>query len=417
MKYLRTVSTRRLLALIAGLVAAIAAGTAIAVAAAGAGPVPPRTSLAKAIHHALGASAPAGITAQITFTNNLISSSDIQGADPLLTGATGRLWARAGHLRVELQSDNGDSQIVYDNGKVWAYDASSNTVYTATLPADHSGAARDHAAKHAAIPSLADIQKQLGDLAKNLTVSGAKPSDFGGAAAYTVKVQPTHDGGLLGAAQVAWDAIHGVPLDFAIYASGDSTPVLELKVTDISFGSVPMSDFPTTPPAGAKVVKVSLPNTTTQKATRLRGALRRRAKLGHKAAAVTGVAAVAAHLKFPLAAPATLNKVPRRAVRLVDFGGSPAALVLYGQGLGGIAVIEHAAAAGRNAGHGGAAAGSGPGGGQGGLSLPTVSINGATGHELDTALGTAVWFTRGGVSYVVVGSVQAIAAEAAARGL
>ena len=52
-----------------------------------------------------------------------------------------------------------------------------------------------------------------------------------------------------------------------------------------------------------------------------------------------------------------------------------------------------------------------------GLSLPTVSINGATGQELDTALGTVVRFTRGGVTYTVIGSVPAAAAEAAARGL
>jgi len=49
--------------------------------------------------------------------------------------------------------------------------------------------------------------------------------------------------------------------------------------------------------------------------------------------------------------------------------------------------------------------------------LPTLSINGATGTELATALGTVVQFDRGGVSYVVIGSVPPQAAEAAARGL
>jgi len=55
--------------------------------------------------------------------------------------------------------------------------------------------------------------------------------------------------------------------------------------------------------------------------------------------------------------------------------------------------------------------------GEAGLSLPTVSINGATGQELDTALGTMVRFTRAGVTYTVIGSVPPPAAEAAARGL
>ena len=33
-----------------------------------------------------------GISARISFTNNLIDSTDIQGSDPILTGASGRLW-------------------------------------------------------------------------------------------------------------------------------------------------------------------------------------------------------------------------------------------------------------------------------------------------------------------------------------
>jgi hypothetical protein len=55
--------------------------------------------------------------------------------------------------------------------------------------------------------------------------------------------------------------------------------------------------------------------------------------------------------------------------------------------------------------------------GSGGLSLPTVSINGSTGQELSTALGTVVRFTRGGIAYTVLGSVPAAAAEQAARAL
>ena len=94
MRFLRTASTGRLLAVIVGLVVAIAAGTAIAVAAAGSGPVPKRESLATAVHSAAKAPSVKGISADITFTNNLIGASDFQGGptDPLLQGATGRLW-------------------------------------------------------------------------------------------------------------------------------------------------------------------------------------------------------------------------------------------------------------------------------------------------------------------------------------
>ncbi|HEY6399151.1 MAG TPA: hypothetical protein VIX82_17035, partial [Solirubrobacteraceae bacterium] len=133
--FLRTTSTRRLLGVIAALIAVIAGGTAIAVAASGAGPVPPSRPLAQAIHTALQARAPVGITARISFTNNLIPSSSIQGSDPLLSGGSGRIWLSDRGVRMELQSTNGDAQVVVSGGRFWVYDATSNTAYEGTLPA------------------------------------------------------------------------------------------------------------------------------------------------------------------------------------------------------------------------------------------------------------------------------------------
>jgi hypothetical protein len=87
--------------------------------------------------------------------------------------------------------------------------------------------------------------------------------------------------------------------------------------------------------------------------------------------------------------------------------------VIYGQGLGSVAVVEQAVS--RKA---AAPQSSSTGGGERtGLSLPTVNLNGTSAQELDTALGTVVRFTRGGVSYIVAGSVSKTVADAAARGL
>lgn len=404
-KFLRTTSTRRLLVAIAALVVVIAGGTAIAVAAAGRGPVPPARPLADAIHRALTAPAPEGITARISFTNNLIASSNIQGSDPLLTGATGRLWLSATSLRLELQSDNGDAQVLVKNGRFSIYDPSSRTVYEGSLPAQ-SG--KDNsAAKHDQLPSVAQIQSDLSQVMGHVNLSGAIPSDVAGHAAYTVRVSPKHDGGLLGAAELAWDASRGVPLRIAVYARTSSSPVLELKATDISYGRVAASNFTISPPSGATVVRVATPSGHSATA-----ADRERAGHGARHAQVSGVAAVARHLSFPLLAPSTLVGLPRQSVTLLDWGGTPAALVSYGQNLGGIAVIEQTAAKGKSA-----LPSASNNGDRKGLSLPTVSIRGATGQELDTALGTMIRFTRGNVTYTVVGSVPAAAAELAARAL
>jgi outer membrane lipoprotein-sorting protein len=403
--FLRTTSTRRLLGLIAAVIAAIGGGTAIAVAASGAGAVPPARPLAQAFHSALAAPAPAGITARISFTNNLIPASNIQGSDPLLSGATGRLWLSDRGLRLELQSNNGDAQVIASAGRFWVYDPSLNTVYEGKLPA-HTGKDSSSTAGQHQLPSITQIQSDLNRLIGQINISGAIPSNVAGQAAYTVRISPKHDGGLLGAAELAWDASRGVPLRIAVYARNNSSPVLELKATDISYGPISPTVFAMSPPKGAKVVKVD-----TSAAGALTGGHERLHRGHGQHAQISGAAAVARHLSFPLVAPNSLVGLPRRSVTLLDWGGSPAALISYGQNLGGIAVIEQTAASSRTV------APPASSGEHAGLSLPTVSINGATGQELDTALGTMIRFTRGQVSYTVVGSVPPTAAELAARAL
>src|SRR4051794_41236732 len=125
----------RLVAPLVAAAAIVAGGTAIALGAAGGGPVPPAKPLAVAVHDAAAAPEVAGITAKITFTNKLIDSSSLEGGGPLLKGATGRLWlGDGGKLRLELQSDNRDAQIVSDGATAWAYDAGSPTGYPAQAP-------------------------------------------------------------------------------------------------------------------------------------------------------------------------------------------------------------------------------------------------------------------------------------------
>src|SRR6185295_1678142 len=109
---LRTISTRQLVVSVAAILVIGVGGTAIAFAATGGGPVPPPKPLAVALHDSLAAPAPDGIAARIKFKNNLIASSSIEGGGPVLTGASGRLWATKGHLWLELQSDRGDAQLV-----------------------------------------------------------------------------------------------------------------------------------------------------------------------------------------------------------------------------------------------------------------------------------------------------------------
>lgn len=390
MKLFRTLSTPRLVALVAVALVLAAGSAALAVAAlGGGGPTPPAKPLANAIHDALSGQAPDGITADITFTNNLFPSGALTGAagSALISGASGRLWAtNDGRGRLELQSSAGDVQIVWNPDKVTAYDASSNTVYSFTLP-QHAAAAGT--TDSATPPALSEITSFLTDLSQQASVSDAQPDNVGDQPAYTVTISPKHDGGLLGSAQLAFDAARGIPLRVAIYAQGSSTPALALEATHVGYGAVASSDVDISPPAGAKVVDLSSIGSGADQGSGT-----------DQTTQVTGVDAVQAAIPFPLAAPDTLVGLPRQHVGLV---GKSAALVVYGQGLGAIAVVEHEAG---SAVSGGMVTG-----------LPTVSLNGVTAHELATQLGTVLEWQDGSRSFVLAGSLPPAAAEAAAREL
>ena len=398
MRRIRQLSTKRLIASTAGLLVAVGAGTTIAVAAGGA-PTPPPRPLDKAVRHSLAGPSVPGVSARIRFTNHLIDSSGLEGVDPILKGASGRLWASAdGRLRLELQAEDGGSDAIagIDGNRFSLYDPRSNTLYRGNLP-QQKAEPRQKTADGP--PSLARIDQALAKLSEHARLSGAKPGNIGGQAAYTVKATPKANGGLLGGLALAWDASRAVPLKGAIYAKGSNDPVLALEATHVSFGSVAASDLALPNPPGAKVVDLGTKSARQSRSERKQGR------------PVEGLASVRKALPFGLKAPDTLAGRPRTGVKLIGSGGKPAALVTYGRDLGAVEVIESQATPGdtgpplpgRHHGRD--------------LSLPKASINGRPGQQLETALGSLVRFDRAGVSYVVLGSVRPATALAAARGL
>jgi outer membrane lipoprotein-sorting protein len=388
MRRLRTASSRHLAVLVATVVALALGAVGIAQAVGGGGEPAPKP-LDQAVLDAAKAPQVDGVTARIKFTNNLLPSGSLpQGAgSPIITGATGRLWlTNDGRARVELQSSAGDAQLVTDGKTFSIYDASSNTLYEGALPQhakDTQSAAPDK-------PLTLDSVKQgIAELGKAWNLSGATPGNTAGQPSYTVKIAPKDDGGLLGAAELAWDAARGVPLRAAIYAQGQASPVLELAATQISYGKIAASDVTASTPKGAKVVELNPASGQDAQG---------------KPAEVHGLDAVQKQVGFTVTAPATVAGLPRTDVRLVRVAGENGALATYGQGFGQIVVFQ-------------SKAGTSQSQRPGGMKLPSINIDGATGSELATALGTIVTFDRNGVSYVVAGSVPPVAAENAARGL
>lgn len=395
MSFLRSSSTSRLLGLLAvAVVAIVGVGVGAVAALGGGGSPPPAAPLDVAIQQALAAQPIEGVTARVTFTNHVVSSDALPGSvglGPLISGASGRLWAtNDGRVRIELQADAGDTEIMLDGQTLTVYDVQANTVYRVQLP--RHGAGTDSAGGTHTPPTLAEIDSALAHLVDHASISGADPGTVAGQPAYTVRLEPKDGGGLLGAAEVAWDAVRGVPLRLGVYARGDSSPTLELAVTDISYGAVSPSDVTISPPATAKVTDLG-------QLSSLGGSGSPNAKR------VEGVADVSAALPFSLVAPVTLNGLPREYVRLVGSKEKPAALLVYGRGLGAVVVVERESPAGTTSNRA--------------LldNLPIVSLNGTKAHELQASLGTVLAFDRSGVSFLVAASAKPADVEAAALGL
>src|SRR4249920_1264126 len=134
-------------------------------------PTPPAKPLDQALRDATTATAPSGVTARVQFTNNLLPSGSLSGVtgtegSALQSSASGRLWwSSDGRGRLELQSNAGDTQILWGRSDITVYDSSSNTVYKLPVSVTARGSSSDHNG-----PSLADIDSFLKRLAENWSV-------------------------------------------------------------------------------------------------------------------------------------------------------------------------------------------------------------------------------------------------------
>jgi outer membrane lipoprotein-sorting protein len=387
MRFLRRISTQRLVLLCVAALAAVAGGAALAIAASSGGSVPAEKPLANAVHDAIAAPEQEGVTARITFTNHLVDNVDFQGWNPIIGGGDGRLWATDdGKFRLELQSAGGDAQFVSNGRRWWAYDGESETLYRGRVPRH-----RDHDDGKWRPPTVRRIQRAIDKAMRHATIDGPNPTNVAGREAYSVEAALKRNSGLLGGLEFAWDAATGTPLRGAIYAKGEDDPVLALEATEIEYGAVPDETFEVPPPTEVEVEDV-------------RGH-RGGGKHKHRRH-VTGERRVERRLGFDVSAPAELEGRKRQVVALVGKKHHGAALVTYGRSLNGIAVIQKRAS-GEDREHDPLD----------GAELPAVDVNGTAGQRLSTPLGSVVRFERDGIRYIVIASAEPSVVEAAARGL
>ena len=157
---------------------------------------PPDKPLAAAVLGSVMAPAPPGIVADVEVTNRLLPAS---GATKSFAGTSqGTLRvAPGGAFRLALASPAGRVEITGDDQGVALHDERSDTTYS--LPVSL------HADREQGLPTGL-VQRMMRAPGRSFDVAEPEPGDVGGRPAYTTRITPRDDGGLLGAAEVAWDA-------------------------------------------------------------------------------------------------------------------------------------------------------------------------------------------------------------------
>ena len=116
-------------------------------------------------------------------------------------------------MRLELQAEKGDTQVIYDGHTVTIYDAASNTLYRYTpspprAPAEHQR--QDRWPAHDA-ERREDRRSDRQAAASTRTSPKRRRPTSAGQPAYTVRVSPKEGGSLLGGAELSFDAANGAP--------------------------------------------------------------------------------------------------------------------------------------------------------------------------------------------------------------
>ena len=240
--WVRTASTAALVAIGVAVAVAFVAANVLAGLNTG-GPQPPDpATLSELTLHELGSTGPVGITANFRYADSLVPTTSLipqasAGGSPLplVTGASGRLWYADGHLRMEFQTSQGDTQLVVHGSHALMYDASDGTAFAASLPSIATlGQIRT---------GLAGAAQLLGRLRSSLRISTPAPGVTAGRPSYTVRLAPRRTSALLTGVTLAVDADTGTPLLLDVYGRGQPKPLVEFALSNVHYGAVAPSVF------------------------------------------------------------------------------------------------------------------------------------------------------------------------------
>ncbi len=248
-----------------------------AVASASEPSLPPRTAaqlLTEVQQSAARRLQPLTATVQETANLGLPALPQIGGQSGATSGLAGTttldIWyLNPQHVRLAEPTELGESDLRLDSTKLWLWNSKTQIATHVLLPAAafagthrvSAGGGGPESGSVSFVPTPAGITRQLlAAIGPSTSVRVEQNATVAGRAAYQLAFAPKASGSLVSQIVVAIDASTHLPLRVQVFAAGSSSPAFQLGFTSLTFGAPAASNFTFTPPPGATVKTVKVPD-------------------------------------------------------------------------------------------------------------------------------------------------------------
>lgn len=162
------------------------------------------------------------------------------------------------NARVQVLDRLAERDVVRHGNDLWFYNSKDNTAAHAVLPA---GAADRHSSGQEAAPAPdALAEKLLAKLDPSTEITVGADVEVAGRSAYQLVLTPKSASTLLSSAAISVDGQNGMPLSVELKARGQTDPAFRVAFTKLSLETPDAAIFRFSPPAGAAVKELPVPD-------------------------------------------------------------------------------------------------------------------------------------------------------------
>ncbi|TFD19373.1 DUF2092 domain-containing protein [Cryobacterium sp. TMT2-23] len=170
-------------------------------------------------------------------------------------------------VRVQIQDRMAERNIVSNGSDAWLYDSETDTAAHLAIPAGAAASMKDKmAALDAEAPADVSTPSQLADrflseIDPSTVVTVGTDGRVAGRTVYELVLTPKATDTLVESVSISVDSETGMPLQVSVRAAGQKDPAFQVGFSSVDYGAPSADLFDFTPPAGATVKELALPQT------------------------------------------------------------------------------------------------------------------------------------------------------------